>query len=73
MVKKNNQLHQDSPPVNVSQNPFSLSRRVLEIDVGCHPCNQVVLERAFTDLVEEVWGQQLVNVCTRKARAPSFR
>jgi len=32
----------------------------------CYPLNEVVFENSLDELVEEVWGDQFVDVCMRK-------
>ena len=54
-LNKINRQWEDLPPVNVSENLFSLSWRVLELDIICHPGHQVIFECSFNNLVEEVW------------------
>lgn len=37
-----------------------------DIQVRFHPINQVVLESTLNDLMQNIWGEQLMDVCTRK-------
>ena len=35
-------------------------------EVFTHPCYEVVLEHAFDELVQQIWGKQLMDIGTRE-------
>ena len=55
------------PPVDIIENAFSLGFCICcDVDVVLDPCNEVVLERAFHELVQDVGRKKLVDVSSRK-------
>lgn len=52
--------------VNVIQDAGGVRCRVVLLDVGFHPRYEVVLKSALDNLVQDVWREKLVDVCTRK-------
>jgi len=50
------------PTVNVSQNRLSSSTRIVNLDVLCHPCHQMVFKNTLDELVKEVGRQKLMYI-----------
>jgi hypothetical protein len=57
---------EDLPPINVSEDLIRFTITVLSSHIFHDPSDEVILERAFDYLVEEVGCQKFVNVGTGK-------
>jgi hypothetical protein len=56
----------DGPPINLVKHALRLRFTILLLKVLSNPLDKVVLESSLYHLMEEVRGEQLVNIGTRK-------
>lgn len=60
------EVRETTLPVNIIENLFCLSWRIIAIYVFFNPCDEVVFKSPFDDLVKDVQSYQLVYICSRK-------
>ena len=63
-LKKKRKLN--IPPINFVQDRVGSSFPMFVFKVFARPLDKVVLEYALDDLVENIWGYHLVDVCARE-------
>lgn len=63
---QNMSMKENSPTVNVIHDTITLRISVNLIDVLLNPSDNVILEGAFDELMEEVGGEKLMDICTGK-------
>ena len=62
-LKQYHQNIHDSLPINFIQDHFTLCFSMFFSKILCHPFNEVVFEHSLDDLVQEVQGDQFVDIC----------
>lgn len=54
------------PSIDIIRDFLCLIWRVISIEVLVNPCNEVVLECAFNDLMKDIWRDEFIYVGSRK-------
>ena len=59
--------NKDLPLINVVKYPLCFCHWVFRFDPFIHPCNEMVLEATFNQLMQNVGCQKLMNICSGKS------
>ena len=53
-------------PVDLVKDQVHFGFPTFSFEVFDHPINKVIFEDSFNELVEDVWGDQFIDICTRE-------
>jgi len=59
---KTEKLWVDLPSINVVEDPVGLCLTVCRNKIFINPCNKMILEYALDELMQDVWGNKLLNI-----------
>ena len=61
------------PPVNLIKDFARLGLPMFAVKIFAHPFDKVIFEYPLDELMEDVWSDQFVNICTRKMFSERLR